>query len=137
MLACPTARPLPVAAQVATCRTGKLNDATFDKCRPLFDGEPFVEPLKSALQQKNASKARNVTERAWRTASPMKQSACPGDWCGTMQGKPLPYVAGTVEVRKQKGEVVATPPNIKCGKANTVKCRQQLAHGVAGEYTYM
>lgn len=117
-----------------TCKQGKHD--TFGKLQPLFAGEPFVESMRSARRQQNAGK-KHVSERAWRVASPMKQSACPGDWCGTMQGKPLPYVAGTVEVAKRKGEVVGTPPNIRAGKANTATCRQQLAHGIAGEYDYM
>lgn len=123
--------------RVTTCKAGKLNDACFDKLKPLFTGEPYVEQLKSALQQKNASRKHNVTDKAWKAASPMKKSACPGDWVGTCQGKPLPYVAGTVEVKLKKGEVTGTPPNIKCGAANTAVIRQQLAQGVAGEYMYM
>lgn len=121
---------------MATCKAGKLNDACFDKVKPLYNGEPFVEPLKSALQQKNASRKQSVTDKAWKAASPMKQSACPGDWVGTLQGKPLPYVAGSVEVKLKKGEVQEKPPNIKAGLCNTAAIRQ-LARGVAGEYEYM
>jgi hypothetical protein len=44
----------------------------------LYAGEPFVEPLRSTLQQKIASKKQQVTEKAWRNASLMKQSSCPG-----------------------------------------------------------
>jgi hypothetical protein len=123
--------------QVATCKTGKLNDATFDKLQPLFAGDPFVEPLKSALQQKNAARKHNVTDRPWKAASPMKRSACPGDWVGTMQGKPLPHVPGGAEAQPKMGEVVGIPANIMCGRANTVSCRQQAAHGIACEYDYM
>lgn len=123
--------------QVSTCKGGKLNDACFDKLKPLYTGEKFVEPLKSALQQKNASLKKNVTDKAWRVASPMKKSACPGDWVGTCQGKPLPHVGGTIEVHLKKGEVQEKPPNIKAGLCNTAAIRQQLARGVAGEYTYM
>jgi hypothetical protein len=123
--------------QVATCKAGKLNDACFDKVKPLYNGDPFVDPLKSALQQKNASRKKSVTDKAWKAASPMKVSACPGDWVGTLQGKPLPYVAGSVEVKLKKGEVQEKPPNIKAGLCNTAAIRQQLARGVAGEYEYM
>ena len=96
-----------------------------------------MEPLKSALQQKNASRKKNVTDKAWKVANPMKQAACPGDWTGTLQGKVMPYMAGTVEVKLKKGEVQEKPPNIKCGLSNTAAMRQQLAQGVAGEYEYM
>jgi hypothetical protein len=52
---------------VSTCKAGKLNDACFDKLKPLYcNGEPFVEQLKSALQQKNASLKKNVTDKAWK-----------------------------------------------------------------------
>jgi hypothetical protein len=97
-----------------TCKVGKNNDATFDKFKPLYEGEKFVEPLRSAIQQKNASKKQNVTEKAWKAASPMKESACPGDFVGTLGGK-VPYVAGTVEIKKKKGEVQGTPKNIVTG----------------------
>lgn len=78
-----------------------------------------------------------MTDRAWKVASPMKQSACPGDWVGTLQGKVLPYMAGTVDVKLKKGEVPEKPPNIKCGLSNTAVARQQLARGIAGEFEYM
>lgn len=56
-----------VLPQVSTCKAGKLNDACFDKLKPLYcNGEPFVEQLKSALQQKNASLKKNVTDKAWK-----------------------------------------------------------------------
>jgi hypothetical protein len=122
-------------AQSPTCKVGKLNDACFHKIEYIHD--PFVEPLKSALQQKNASLKKNVTDRAWKVASPMKQSACPGDWIGTCQGKPLPNMGGTIEVKLKKGEVPEKPPNIKAGLCNTAVIRKQLARGVAGEYEYM
>lgn len=72
------------------------------------------EPLRSALQQKNASKKHNVTEKSWKSASPMKSSACPGDFCGTLGGS-IPYEPGTVEVKKKKGEIQGTPKNIVTG----------------------
>jgi hypothetical protein len=57
----------PATLQVSTCKAGKLNDACFDKLKPLYcNGEPFVEQLKSALQQKNASLKKNVTDKAWK-----------------------------------------------------------------------
>lgn len=96
-----------------------------------------MEPLKSALQQKNASLKKNVTDRPWKVVSPMKQSACPGDWIGTCQGKPLESMGGTTEVKLKKGEVPEKPPNIKAGLCNTAAIRKQLARGVAGEYEYM
>lgn len=70
-------------------------------------------------------------------ASPMKKSACPGDWVGTCQGKPLPHVGSTIEVKLKKGEVQEKPANIKAGLCNTAAIRQQLARGIAGEYEYM
>lgn len=105
--------------------------------KPLWTGEPFVEQLKSSLQQKNASSKKNVTDKAWKVASPLKQSACPGDWFGTCQGKPLPHMGGSLEVKLKKGEVQEKPPNIRAGLCNTPAIRKQLARGVAGEYEYM
>eukprot|EP00882_Tetradesmus_deserticola_P014108 GHRQ01014996.1.p1 GENE.GHRQ01014996.1~~GHRQ01014996.1.p1 ORF type:complete len:280 (+),score=90.49 GHRQ01014996.1:151-990(+) len=127
-----------------TCKVGKNNDATFDKFKPLYEGEKFVEPLRSAIQQKNASKKHNVTDKAWKAASPMKESACPGDFLGTLGGK-VPYVAGTVEVKKKKGEVQGTPKNIVTGPSKkgrfgfnkTTLSERQCALGVAGEYQYV
>ncbi|WIA38406.1 hypothetical protein OEZ86_001732 [Tetradesmus obliquus] len=127
-----------------TCRVGKNNDATFDKFKPLYEGEKFVEPLRSAIQQKNASKKHNVTEKPWKAASPMKESACPGDFVGTLGGK-VPYVAGTVEIKRKKGEVQGTPKNIVTGPSKkggfgfnkTTLSERQGALGVAGEYQYL
>lgn len=44
----------------------------------------------------------------------MKDSACPGDYFGTLGGK-IPYVAGTVDLKKKKGEIESTPKNIITG----------------------
>eukprot|EP00878_Enallax_costatus_P036742 GHUV01041290.1.p1 GENE.GHUV01041290.1~~GHUV01041290.1.p1 ORF type:complete len:142 (+),score=36.87 GHUV01041290.1:149-574(+) len=100
--------------RVPVSKTGKNNDAAFDKFKPLYEGEKFVEPMRSAIQQKNASKKQNVTEKAWKAASPMKESAAPGDYFGTIGGK-IPYEPGTVEVKKKKGEVEGQPKNIVTG----------------------
>lgn len=70
------------AVQAPTCKVGKLNDACFDKFKCQYEKEPYVEALKSAIQQKNASLKKNVTDKPWKMANPMKQSACPGDWIG-------------------------------------------------------
>ena len=39
------------------------------------------------LQQTKASQKANVADKAWKAASPMKQSVCPGDFIGTFGGK--------------------------------------------------
>lgn len=77
-------------------------------------GSESQEPLRSALQQKNASKKKNVTDRSWKAASPMKSSACSGDYYGTLGGA-IPYEPGTVEASKKKGEIKGTPKNIVTG----------------------
>jgi len=63
------------------------NDATFDKFKPLFEGEKHVDPLRRKLQQAKAGASGNVTDKALKVPSPMKQSACPGDFVGTLGGK--------------------------------------------------
>lgn len=112
------------------CKAGKGNDATFDKYKPLYEGERFVEPLRAAIQQRNASRKKIVTDKAWKAASPMKESACPGDFVGTLGGK-VPYLVGTVEVKKKKGEIQGTPKNIVTGpsKKGGWVCCLLLLHG--------
>eukprot|EP00879_Flechtneria_rotunda_P012733 GHRR01013297.1.p1 GENE.GHRR01013297.1~~GHRR01013297.1.p1 ORF type:complete len:268 (+),score=75.32 GHRR01013297.1:361-1164(+) len=128
--------------KVPATKTSKSD--TFDKFKPLYEGEKYVEPMRSALQQKNASKKNNVADRPWKAATPMHESACPGDYHGTLGGK-VPYVAATVEVKKKKGEVQGTPKNIVTGPSKkggfgfnkTTLSERQGALGVAGEYQYM
>jgi hypothetical protein len=96
----PWADPLP------SCRP-QNNDACFDKLRPLFEGEPHVDPLRRRLQAAKGGGcggaaegggaatrggAAPAPERPFKVASPMKASACPGDFIGTLGGK-IEYLA--------------------------------------------
>ncbi len=66
------------------------NDATFDRFKPLNEGVKYVDPLRLQLQAKKEQKGKNVVDAPFKAASPMKQSACPGDFHGT-SGK-VPYL---------------------------------------------
>ncbi|GBF93493.1 hypothetical protein Rsub_06626 [Raphidocelis subcapitata] len=134
-----------VSIKVPVCRSGKNNDACFDKLKPLFEGEKYIDPLRRKLQQAKAGAARNVADKPFRVASPMKKSACPGDFVGTLGGK-VEYKAGHVdEKKKKKGEIPGQPKNIvtstpkkgSFGTIGTTLSERKGARGVAGEYEYM
>lgn len=129
--------------KVATCKVGKNNDACFDKFLPLYQGEKYIDPLRLKLQMAKAGAERIVADRPFKVASPMKDSACPGDFIGTIGGK-VEYMAGTVDVKKKKGEIPRQPKNIVTatpkkggfGFMGTTLSERQGARGVAGEYEY-
>ncbi|KIZ04102.1 flagellar associated protein [Monoraphidium neglectum] len=135
----PDARDRGLNLKVSTCRQGKNNDACFDKFKPLFEGEKYVEPLRMKIRMAKAGAARNVSERPFKAASPMKASACPGDFRRASSGPEMGGTAagrgdqlgiglaaeneagaaggeaaggGTVEFKKKKGEIPGQPKNI-------------------------
>jgi hypothetical protein len=67
-----------------------------------------------------------------------------GDYYGTLGGK-IPYVSGTSEAKKKKGDVRGQPKNIVTGPSKkgglgynkTTLSERQGAAGVAGEYQYI
>lgn len=65
------------------------NDAMFGKFISLHQGDKFVDPKRAELLAKAESKKKNVSEAPFRAASPMKRSAAPGDYFGTISGKVL------------------------------------------------
>ncbi|GFH15210.1 uncharacterized protein HaLaN_11399, partial [Haematococcus lacustris] len=79
----PTDRDHGLNMKATIGRSGKLNDGTFTKFIPLLDGDPYEDPLKTKLKADAEKKKKNLTEVPFKTASPMKQSACPGDFYGT------------------------------------------------------
>ncbi|KAI8467860.1 MAG: hypothetical protein J3K34DRAFT_479964 [Monoraphidium minutum] len=154
----PDPRNHGLGLKVAASKQGKNNDACFDKFKPLFEGD------KAKLQAAKAGAAARGAERPFRAASPMKASACTGDFVGTLGGRVeymaasacpgdfvgtlggrVEYMAGTVDVKKKKGEVQGQPKNIvtACPKkggfgfAGTTLSERQGAKGVAGEYEYL
>mmetsp|Transcript_23145 Transcript_23145/g.68800 ORF Transcript_23145/g.68800 Transcript_23145/m.68800 type:complete len:320 (-) Transcript_23145:680-1639(-) len=125
-------------------RTGKTNDATFDKFKSLSQGDKYIDPIKRDLAQKAASKAGNVTDLPFRVPSAIKRSACPGDYHGTCTGKATPYMPrGGVNSRK-KGDYPEQPRGIYTnppkkgtyGMNKFTLSERRGVHGVTGEYEY-
>mmetsp|Transcript_24220 Transcript_24220/g.52925 ORF Transcript_24220/g.52925 Transcript_24220/m.52925 type:complete len:340 (+) Transcript_24220:316-1335(+) len=124
-------------------RTGKNNDATFDKFTSLHEGDKFIDPKRRALLQDQEGRKKNVTDLPFRAASPMKKSACVGDYYGTIEGK-VTHEPGTLEVKKKKGEVPQVPKGIYTSPAkkgtfgyNKVTLSERVGYkGVATEYEY-
>ncbi|KAJ9522631.1 hypothetical protein QJQ45_019712 [Haematococcus lacustris] len=120
----------------------QLNDGTFTKFIPLLDGDPYEDPLKTKLKADAEKKKKNLTEVPFKTASPMKQSACPGDFYGT--NEKVPYIAGHMEVQKKKGDVPQQPKGIYTSPAKkggfgmnkTTLSEHTGTKGVATEYEY-
>ena len=95
--------------KVRGARSGKNNDATFDRFKPLFEGERYIDPCRRRLQAAQAAAAAAAAAAAggggaggggggggsgkpFKPASPMKAAACPGDFHGTLGGR-VAYVA--------------------------------------------
>ncbi len=87
-----TARPggcwRPPLATPAHCAQG--NDATFGKFISLYEGDKYVDPLKTRLQSEQQSRSKNVVDRPFKTAGHLPKHATPGDFYGT-SGK-VPYM---------------------------------------------
>ncbi|GMH41924.1 hypothetical protein BSKO_09843 [Bryopsis sp. KO-2023] len=78
--------------KVTTQRTGKGNDATFDKFKALHEGEKFVDPHRLKLMESAEKRKKNISDHSWKMTSPMKRSTGLGDFYGTLQGK-VSYVS--------------------------------------------
>lgn len=125
-------------------RTGKNNDATFDKFEFIHEGDNgYIEPRRKELIDKMEAKKKNVTEMPFKAASPMKHSTTPGDYIGTIGGK-VPNMATTVDIKKKKGDYpevqrgIFTSPAKKgtFGMNKTTLSERQGYKGVATEYEY-
>ncbi len=89
---------------------------------------------RAAVIAKREAAKHNVTDKAFKPSSPMKASACPGDYIGTLGGK-IEHVdaAAAAEKPKQKGDIVSQPRNIvtspaKKGGFGTIKTTLRYYH---------
>ncbi|KAF5829309.1 hypothetical protein DUNSADRAFT_16277 [Dunaliella salina] len=128
--------------KAGTVKLGKGNDATFDRFKPLNEGVKYVDPIKLQLQAKREQKSRNISDAPFKAASPMKQSAAPGDFYGTL-GK-VPYVSQGTPEAKKKGQIPEQPKGIYTSPAkkgtfgyNKTTLSERTGYkGVATEYEY-
>lgn len=124
-------------------REGKTNDATFDKFKPLYEGEKYVDPSRQRLLENAEKKTRNVAEVPFRGPSPMKQSVGLGSYYGTLGGK-VPYETPLIETKKKKGDIIPEPRGMYTnpskrgtfGFNKTTLSERQGYRGVATEYEY-
>jgi hypothetical protein len=74
------------------------NDAVFSKFMSLHEGDKYVEEGRRALQARAEKTKENIVDKPFKMSSPMKSSACPGDYIGTLGGKiahqPVSHVYG-------------------------------------------
>ncbi|MEW5314714.1 MAG: hypothetical protein WDW38_006187 [Sanguina aurantia] len=99
-------------------RTGKNNDATFDKFMALSEGDKFIDPAKRALMDLKAKKAGNTVDAPFKTISPMKKSSGLGGQKGAGLIIPL-----------------ANPP--KRGGPGVPNTTISKGKGIAGEWEYI
>jgi hypothetical protein len=124
-------------------RTGKNNDAVFSKFMSLHEGDKYVEEGRRALQARAEKTKENIVDKPFKMSSPMKSSACPGDYIGTLGGK-IAHQPETVHVAKKKGEIPEQPKGIytsvpkkgSFGYNKTTLSERQGYKGVATEYEY-
>lgn len=123
-------------------KTGKNNDATFDKFKSLSTGDKYVDSKKADLQYTLKKKEGNVSDLPFRPAAPSKKSVCPGDYYGT-SGK-IPYMPQGGNEARKKGDFpeglkgIYTSPAKKgtFGMNKFTLSERQGYKGVASEYEY-
>lgn len=129
--------------KAAVHHTGKTNDATFDKFKPVYEGEKYVDSSRQRLQEAAEKKSKNLVETPFRGPSPMKQSAGLGSYYHTFGGK-VPYEIPSLEIKKKKGDIVSEPRGFYTspskrgtfGFNKTTLSERQGYKGVAGEFEY-
>ena len=66
--------------------TGKLNDATFENFKPLYEVEKYEQTWNERLESLSGERKRFVTERPWKPSSPQKKTSGPGNYYGCIGG---------------------------------------------------
>eukprot|EP00899_Mesostigma_viride_P024561 jgi/Mesvir1/528/Mv11389-RA.1 len=122
-------------------KEGKLNDAAFDKFKPLFEGEPYNQDAKT--KEAIATKKKGIQEHSWKPSSPARRGPV-GSHYGTI-GKLPPHEKEFDLKELKKGDIKPGPRNIvTCppkkgtyGVLGTTLGEKQGTEGVAGEYKHM
>lgn len=144
--------------RVPGSRTGRF--ATFEGFKPLFAGEPYRDPGRRPAHDPVGASAGSSTlptattaaavpqegARAWRAPSPMKQSACPGDYIGCLgspaRNMPMPSppdMQTTVAAPLPPRRNIVTGPSKRGGFGFncTTLSERAGASGIVGEYAYI
>lgn len=124
-------------------KSGKGNDACFEKFKTTARGDKYVDTRRQFLQAKKAEAEKNVGD-AFKSSGPMKKSTGPGDFYGTCGGK-VAYMPHGNAVARKKGEIPEGLPQIYTSPAKkgsfgmnkyTLSERQGYK-GVVTEYEYL
>jgi hypothetical protein len=128
-----------------TSKTGKNLDGTFDKMKPLFEGERYDPPDAEKRKRREAREAMLMSDAPFRPSQPMKQSSGLGDYYGCL-GKPNVHLgARASESQLKKGDVTFNTSNIKTnpskkgsyGTIGTTLGEKVGKVGAVGEYKYV
>ena len=128
-----------------TSKTGKNLDGTFDKMKPLFEGERYDPPDAEKRKRREAREAMLMSDAPFRPSQPMKQSSGLGDYYGCL-GKPNVHIgARASESQLKKGDVTFNTSNIKTnpskkgsyGTIGTTLGEKVGKVGAVGEYKYV
>ena len=128
-----------------TSKIGKGLDETFDKMKPLFEGEKYDPPDAEKRKRREARNAMRVSDAPFRPSQPMKQSSGLGDYYGCL-GKPNVHIgARASENQLKKGDVTLKTSNIKTnpskkgsyGTIGTTLGEKLGKVGAVGEYKYV
>ena len=120
-------------------------DGTFDKMKPLFEGEQYDPPDAEKRKRREARNAMRVSDAPFRPSQPMKQSSGLGDYYGCL-GKPNVHIgARASENQLKKGDVTLKTSNIKTnpskkgsyGTIGTTLGEKLGKVGAVGEYKYV
>lgn len=132
-----------LSLKATTGRTGKGNDATFNKFISLHEGDKFIDPKRIELMANVEKRKHNVSETPFKASSPMKKSVAAGDYYGTIGGR-VSHEPETIIVPKKKGEIPEKPKGIytnppkkgSFGMNKFTLSERQGYKGVATEYEY-
>lgn len=125
-------------------KTGKANDATFDKFKPLYESEKYQKDYKAKLEALEAEKKKRISDNPFKPSHPMKESSGLGNYFGCIGPKVLNMKAFN-DVKHKKGDFECGPANVKTNPSKkgtygfraTTLGEKATPGGAIGEYSYM
>jgi len=137
-------RNLGLNMKAALEKTGKTNDATFDRFVPLYAGEQYQRNYKQKREELTKTKGMNITESPFKPSNPQKTSTGLGNYYGCIGAKVV-HMKDDDVLQKKKGDFEVGPRNIVTnpskkgtfGFRGTTLGEKTGSGGAIGEYSYV
>lgn len=124
-------------------KTGLQSDATFDKLKPLYNGEKYDKTLEEKKEAREAKASAMSNDKPFKCTNPSKKNSGLGGYYGLL-GPKFEHKKEFDNEPKQKGQFEVGPRNVVTnptkkgtfGYNKTTLGEKQGKGGAAGEYEY-